>query len=166
MNPTVISETKQVFDGVAYYLCGKYFQRDGVRLHRVVWERHNGRPVPDGFHVHHRDEDRSNNAADNLELLEGAEHLALHAADPTPPQRAARARNARDFATPANRLIPAEKRAAAAKAGWLQVKPETVICKECGNPFQTRRPAVARLCTPACHQRDLRKRRKAAKGNA
>jgi hypothetical protein len=36
----------------------------------------------------------------------------------------------------------------------------------CGRDFETYRPTVAKFCTPACSQRDLRKRRKAAKGDA
>lgn len=159
MNPKVISETKQVFNGVAYYLCGRYFQRDGVRLHRVVWEQKNGRPVPEGFHVHHRDEDRSNNAADNLKLMEGPEHHRHHASNPNEAQRAARSRNAREHATPANRLIPVEKRAAAAKAGWEGREAVEMPCMECGKEFPTFRPTVAKFCSPACSQRDLRKRR-------
>lgn len=81
MQVTVISDTIQEFNGVRYYRCGFYFQRKGVRLHRVVWEAVHGVPVPAGFHVHHRDEDRSNNQPDNLELLEGRAHVAHHSKD-------------------------------------------------------------------------------------
>ena len=52
MDVQVISSTVQRFNGVSYYLCGKYFQRRGVRLHRMVWEYHNGK-IPQGYHVHH-----------------------------------------------------------------------------------------------------------------
>ena len=57
MDVQVISSTVQRFNGVSYYLCGKYFQRRGVRLHRMVWEYHNGK-IPQGYHVHHVDDDR------------------------------------------------------------------------------------------------------------
>ena len=63
-----ISTTAQRFDGVTYYLCGEYFQRKGRRLHRAVWEHHNGK-IPNGYHVHHKDGDRNNNDISNLELL-------------------------------------------------------------------------------------------------
>lgn len=82
-----ISETAQKFDGVTYYLCGTYFQRKGHRLHRVVWEYHNGE-IPDGYHIHHRDGDRSNNDISNLELLEGHEHLSGHMSTPEGAQKA------------------------------------------------------------------------------
>lgn len=78
MDVQVISSTVQRFNGVSYYLCGKYFQRRGVRLHRMVWEYHNGK-IPQGYHVHHVDEDRSNNAIENLRLMPGNEHVSVHA---------------------------------------------------------------------------------------
>ena len=74
----VVSQTIQSFDGVRYYLCGKYFQRDGKRLHRLVWERTHKRKVPPGFHVHHDDEDRANNQPGNLVLKRGPEHVRDH----------------------------------------------------------------------------------------
>lgn len=44
---------------------------------QVVWEFANG-PIPAGFGVHHRDENKLNDALDNLELLSKADHLAVH----------------------------------------------------------------------------------------
>lgn len=75
---TVVSETIQEFEGKRYYRCGAYFQRDGRRLHRVVWESTHGRSIPDGYHVHHCDEDKSNNDPSNLALVEGGEHVSMH----------------------------------------------------------------------------------------
>lgn len=75
-----VSETIQEFGGIRYYKCGRYFQKNGVRLHRVVWESING-PVPDGFHVHHADTDRSNNQITNLELKTSAKHISDHVSE-------------------------------------------------------------------------------------
>jgi hypothetical protein len=50
METIVLTDKKQMFNGVTYYLCGKYFQKNGIRLHRVVWEYHNGE-IPEGYHV-------------------------------------------------------------------------------------------------------------------
>lgn len=56
-------------------------QRDkGVgALHVEVYKAEVG-PVPDGWHVHHKDEDTLNNSAGNLEALPAGEHSALHVA--------------------------------------------------------------------------------------
>lgn len=81
MTVSVISETIQEFNGVRYYLCDRYFQKDGRRLHVEVWEFYNG-PTPAGYHVHHKDEDRTNNQLSNLEALPGEEHISLHMSQP------------------------------------------------------------------------------------
>lgn len=78
MDPIVISDTIQEFDGIRYYRCGDYFQQKGKALHREVWVKAHG-PVPEGFEVHHKDHDCSNNMLGNLELLDGSEHARLHA---------------------------------------------------------------------------------------
>ena len=77
MEVQVISETVQRFNGESFYLCGSYFQRKGKRLHRAVWEYHNGY-IPEGYHVHHVDGDRSNNDISNLILMRADEHLSEH----------------------------------------------------------------------------------------
>lgn len=46
--------------------------------HKVVYEENFG-PVPDGFHIHHKDGNRWNNDPSNLEALPGLEHRRLHA---------------------------------------------------------------------------------------
>jgi hypothetical protein len=75
---TVISRTIQEYRGERYYLCGKYFQRAGRRLHVAVWEDQNGRKVPDGHDVHHRDHDRSHNQPGNLEAKPRGKHISDH----------------------------------------------------------------------------------------
>lgn len=60
---------------------GYYAATDGNRqlLHHVVWESVNGQ-LPDGFEVHHKDENRTNNAVDNLELKTKPDHARHHMA--------------------------------------------------------------------------------------
>ena len=45
---------------------------------RLVWEQNHG-PIPDGMIVHHRDEDKLNNALENLELISREAHARMHA---------------------------------------------------------------------------------------
>jgi hypothetical protein len=47
--------------------------------HVLVWEEANRRPVHPGWHVHHKDLDRHNNGAENLEELHPMSHRRLHA---------------------------------------------------------------------------------------
>lgn len=47
-------------------------------VHRLVWMLGNG-PIPEGYHVHHIDGDKTNNSPGNLCLLSASEHHKLHA---------------------------------------------------------------------------------------
>lgn len=76
----IISDKKQSFNGVSYYLCGLYYQNSKMaekRLHRVVWAYHYG-DIPKGFHVHHKDSNKANNDISNLEALSEHDHLSHH----------------------------------------------------------------------------------------
>jgi len=57
-----------------YYACTTNKRR---YLHRDVWESLHG-PIPSGYDVHHRDENKTNNAPANLELLLRSEHGKRH----------------------------------------------------------------------------------------
>ena len=46
--------------------------------HRVVMERHLGRPLLPNEHVHHINEDKLDNRLENLEILGVGEHTRLH----------------------------------------------------------------------------------------
>lgn len=56
-----------------------YIKRGGRHEHRVVAEQKLGRPLLPGETVHHRDENKRNNAPDNLEVMATrADHTRLH----------------------------------------------------------------------------------------
>jgi hypothetical protein len=68
------------FNGMTFLFhspSGYYVSKLGVRLNRAVWEYHNG-PIPDGYVIHHKDQNKVNNSIDNLELMEWGEHSAHH----------------------------------------------------------------------------------------
>lgn len=66
-------------ENTGYYLCSTY-DSDGKRkrMHVYVWEYYNGK-VPDGYHVHHVDGDKSNNEIENLRLEKAFDHMSYHA---------------------------------------------------------------------------------------
>ena len=47
------------------------------RIHRYVWEKERG-PIPEGFHIHHINHDKSDNRIENLELVKANEHHKYH----------------------------------------------------------------------------------------
>lgn len=79
MNTKQIDVPEQEFNGKSYKLYDgeRYFSRGVKRLHRVVWEYFNGE-IPDGFDVHHKDENTFNNSVENLEIIEQHKHQSIH----------------------------------------------------------------------------------------
>lgn len=65
------------------FIGGRYYtvtdsDRKRILVHRLIWECANGCDIPDGYDVHHIDEDKGNNSIYNLELIEHKEHVRLH----------------------------------------------------------------------------------------
>ncbi len=90
----VINEKQQSFNGYVYNKQSNkaYIRRSGpysvdgikvrglqFRIHRDIWEFHNG-PIPEGHDIHHIDGNENNNYIENFELLSHGEHRKLHMA--------------------------------------------------------------------------------------
>ena len=132
------------FNGSRYRKCGRYYQNDVGRLHRHVWEAFNG-PIPQGFHIHHKDGDPANNHINNLELLSASEHLSGHMVDVDRKQTSTasllrngvpaaalwRKRNP-ELATQIGRKAASAMHEAANRT-WKEY-----TCAQCGNLFQAR----------------------------
>ena len=58
-----------------YYVCTSGNRK---RLHVAIWEYHNGKEVPDGYVIHHKDFNKTNNDINNLACITVAEHEAIH----------------------------------------------------------------------------------------
>lgn len=72
----------QDFEGKRYYrLPTGYYMTGGSQakyLHRSVWESDRGRPIPDGFLVHHMNDDKEDNRPENLAVMTKSLHNILH----------------------------------------------------------------------------------------
>ncbi len=53
--------------------------------HHLVWWRNTGELVPDGYLIHHKNENKRDNRFDNFELQKRPEHTALHNSERKPP---------------------------------------------------------------------------------
>ncbi len=162
MEVQVISSTVQKFNGVSYYLCGYYYQRKGRRLHRAVWEHHNGE-IPEGYHVHHKDGDRSHNSIDNLALMKGHDHLSEHM-------------NMPDRVEHSKKVIEIAREAACkwhgseeglkfhselGKENYAKRKVQTYECTFCGKEFQTKHvypEGANHFCHQNCKMKYRRRR--------
>lgn len=69
------------FNGFLYqkYSDRPYYERVGGHyfLHRDTWIYYKGE-IPEGYHIHHKDENTSNNTIENLEMLTAEDHRELH----------------------------------------------------------------------------------------
>lgn len=65
---------KYTMRNTGYYGCTT---GDRHLLHRRMWEDANG-PIPDGWDIHHVDENKTHNALDNFECLPKAEHTRMY----------------------------------------------------------------------------------------
>lgn len=159
-SPVVLSATVQEFRGERYYRCGWYFQRKGRRLHRVVWESAHG-PIPPGWHVHHVDGDRCNNALGTLRLLPARDHLSHHQRErgPTEIGDAARLAAAKWHGSDAGKRWHAEHFERHCRAA-VEAREER-RCQHCGGLFlgAVSQRANGKWCGPNCKARALRKRR-------
>jgi hypothetical protein len=154
-----LSDTAQEFNGQRYYLCGRYFsraKRGGGReyLHRAVWEYHNG-TIPVGHHVHHKDNDRSNNTVGNLETFSPSDHLSsCHgeqcaenlASGMVAGIEAAKAWHASDDG------IEWHRQHAAAQKHLHTERVIDKVCEYCSRPFKAPRlhRSRARFCSNVC----------------
>ena len=119
-----------------YWYKDYYRNRRGKLLHRELYIDEHG-PLPDGYHVHHRDENKKNWALDNLVALPISEHIALHP---------------RGFAT-----WSLAQRSIASIADRETKKPRRLRCIECDTEFESTGQR-AKVCRPACKQRNFYKR--------
>ena len=128
-------------------------------LHRYIWEYYNG-IIPDGYVVHHKDEDKENNDISNLECLPNEKHSTYHGTHKSPERLKRDSEN----------LVEARKKAAewhrseagrecsrrTAKRLIEQGKwnPTTLYtCENCGKQFiGVKRKAKHKFCSGACEQ--------------
>ena len=159
MRVTIVSDTIQEFGGERFYLCGKYFQHKGKRLHVAVWRHHKG-AIPNGCHVHHVDGNRANNQIENLELLESFMHLSQHASE----REEYNQRHIKDMRELASEWHGSDAGRAwhseHAKESWENKRYNKYTCSECGKEFETRHDYGAgqnTFCSNACKSKNRAK---------
>lgn len=134
--------------------------RAGVEaLHREIYRDHYG-PIPDGWHVHHKDGNPANNDPDNLECLPCTEHVEHHASQrrgkPSPnPEHLERAREAAKawHASPEGLAWHSEN----GRRAWESRTAQTLDCEECGKKYDTLHRGNTRFCSNACKSKWRRK---------
>lgn len=168
MEIIVHSTTKQEFNGVMYYLCGFYFQRNGKRLHREVWKYYNGK-IPKGMHIHHKDGNRFNNQISNLELQTPKGHVQEHFKRKERLQNAQK--NMREHVIPAAALWHATEEgkkwhSKQAKEVWRKRNYISYHCTYCEKEYKTKHiygKGQHHFCSSNCRAAYGRKKRRESK---
>lgn len=135
-----------------YYKCTRSKMRDDVYLHRQMWIDAYGE-IPDGYHIHHRDNNPDNNTLENFECLSPKEHMQQH------PFSEERTEQQRIWMAEIRQLASAwhqspEGRAMAKRlaheTNFGNWEPKEYVCEVCGIDFQSKKQANVRFCSEKC----------------
>ena len=74
-------------------------KRKKERLHRFIWMVENG-DIPNGYHIHHADENPLNNTLGNLDCIKGFDHLSFHGKNVTAERAEQRTKHLVEVAIP------------------------------------------------------------------
>lgn len=70
-----------IYEGHKVYMDGKYpaifLNGKNTHIHRLEWIKNNGE-IPDGFIIHHKNENKLDFSIQNLELLSRTHHILVH----------------------------------------------------------------------------------------
>lgn len=61
-----------------YYRISSHNENLGKMLHKLIWEKWYGLPVPQGYHIHHINGDKSDNRIQNLQCVTQKAHNRFH----------------------------------------------------------------------------------------
>lgn len=130
------------YDGRLYYNPnGTILSQGGTSLHRQMW-LDAGREIPDGWHVHHTDNDHDHNALDNFECLPPGEHWRLHIRER---MGEIQAKLAEWRATDGGKQTLRDN----ARKMHARTPRRSLTCACCGRAFKTRHPSKI-YCSPKC----------------
>jgi hypothetical protein len=123
-----------------------------IRAHRWVWEYHNGK-IPKGFHIHHKDENKSNNSIENLQIIHQKHHLSLHSSKKKNRERMKKLADE-------NRHLTKEWHASAEGLAWHKYhaekfkfgkwEPKKYNCEQCQTEYETSKRSNMRFCSNNC----------------
>lgn len=145
-----------------YYLATKpTYQGKRERLHCYVWRYFNG-PVPEGFHVHHVDENKSHNDIENLICIPGELHAKYHLSEYVENNYSKMIKNLNENVRPK----ASEWHRSEAGRDWHRehyaeslgkIRPVLHTCKVCGKEYFSKQKGNSKFCSNNCKSAYRRK---------
>lgn len=123
-----------------------------IRAHRWVWINIHGK-IPKGYHIHHKNKDKSDNRIKNLELLERSRHLSIHSLEPCNVERS---RKWMDEIRPLTKEWHRSEEGRtwhklhAIKNKFGKNDPKNYLCQCCGTSFESTKISRTYFCSNAC----------------
>lgn len=122
-----------------------------IRAHVWVWESCNG-TIPAGYHVHHKDKNKSNNSIENLEILIPRDHVKKHLSE----EKRERSRKLMEkvrhltkewHASAEGRRWHSEH---AIKCSFGKWEKRVYECQVCSKNYETSKRSTTKFCSNAC----------------
>lgn len=68
----------KIDNGCHYWITSRKEEFHKKYVHRLIWEAFYEKEVPEGYDIHHIDENKLNNAIQNLQCVEHGKHVRFH----------------------------------------------------------------------------------------
>lgn len=157
-------ESKNWSDSHYYRPNGSYIVKGVRALHIEIWKSVYG-PVPNGYDIHHKDNDTSNNDISNLECVKSkGGHQSLHGDSTKTPEYIA------ERAARLDLIRPLTKEWHKSPEGhewhkqhgadcWKDRKPIKKTCEWCHSEYETRKAGNwSKFCSATCKEKSRSKR--------
>lgn len=137
------------YEGNKYHLSNGYYRRCiFYYMHREVWEKENGQ-IPKGYHIHHKDGDKTNNLIKNLECLSASDHHKLTYIENLNILKGLRTANLKQY----KRTKVHKKRMSKwSKEFWKNKQPVKSFCHRCGKEYETLMVKSRKWCSSRCRK--------------
>lgn len=123
-----------------------------IRAHRWVWMNNYGK-IPEGYHIHHKDHDKTNNSIENLEMIDGRDHISYHS---NIEENKERMRKLAAIGRPLTKAWHASKegkkwhREHALKQRFGRAEEKDYVCKVCEKEFKSFKLSRTSFCSNNC----------------
>lgn len=143
----VIDDKHQKFDGFIYHVVksnNHYFYQGSI--HRAVYSYYFG-DIPEGYDIHHIDENPANNLIENLCLLDNASHAKIHSTLDKHKEYICQICGKKFYKRIGKRLFCSRECLAISRKNKYY---ETRACVICGKEFEAYKHSTQKCCSRSC----------------